>query len=91
MLVTTYGYLIAISFILIVSLFVYKTLEMLPKPTWYFAIATISNMMLKRFIDVHDQVFEHLSFCLETLSYPNANARVNGFLRFLKYSASPKM
>ena len=77
----TYGYLF-----LIVSLFVIKRWKYVTQATLVLALATISNMMLKRFIDRARPGIEHL-VSVETLSYPSGHAMsamaFYGFLIFL--------
>ncbi|SKB64877.1 undecaprenyl-diphosphatase [Maribacter arcticus] len=82
----TYGYLIVLALFLIVSLFVTKRWKYVAQATLVLALATISNMMLKRFIDRARPGIEHL-VSVETLSYPSGHAMsamaFYGFLIFL--------
>ena len=82
----TYGYLIVLSIFLLISLLVFKRWKYVVQATLVLALATISNMMLKRFIDRARPGIEHL-VSVETLSYPSGHAMsamaFYGFLIFL--------
>ncbi|WP_133687570.1 phosphatase PAP2 family protein [Maribacter spongiicola] len=82
----TYGYLIVLSIFLLVSLIVFKRWKYVVQATLVLALATVSNMMLKRFIDRARPGIEHL-VSVETLSYPSGHAMsamaFYGFLIFL--------
>ena len=82
----TYGYLIVLGMFFLVSLFVIKRWKYVAQATLVLALATISNMMLKRFIDRARPGIEHL-VSVETLSYPSGHAMsamaFYGFLIFL--------
>ncbi len=82
----TYGYLIVLTVFLLVSLIVFKRWKYIVQATLILALATISNMMLKRFIDRARPGIEHL-VSVETLSYPSGHAMsamaFYGFLIFL--------
>ena len=82
----TYGYLIVLSIFLLVSLLVFKRWKYIVQATLVLALATVSNMMLKRFIDRARPGIEHL-VSVETLSYPSGHAMsamaFYGFLIFL--------
>lgn len=82
----TYGYLIVLTIFLLVSLIVFKRWKYVVQATLILALATISNMMLKRFIDRARPGIEHL-VSVETLSYPSGHAMsamaFYGFLIFL--------
>ena len=81
-----YGYLIVLGIFLVVSLFVFKRWKFVAQATLVLALATVSNMMLKRFIDRARPGIEHL-VSVETLSYPSGHAMsamaFYGFLIFL--------
>ena len=81
-----YGYLIVLAVFLLVSLLVFKRWKYVVQATLVLALATISNMMLKRFIDRARPSIEHL-VSVETLSYPSGHAMsamaFYGFLIFL--------
>ena len=82
----TYGYLIVLTIFLLISLLVFKRWKYVVQATLVLALATISNMMLKRFIDRARPGIEHL-VSVETLSYPSGHAMsamaFYGFLIFL--------
>ncbi|WP_339842246.1 phosphatase PAP2 family protein [uncultured Maribacter sp.] len=82
----TYGYLIVLGVFLVVSLFVFKRWKYVAQATLVLALATVSNMILKRFIDRARPGIEHL-VSVETLSYPSGHAMsamaFYGFLIFL--------
>ncbi|SIQ67311.1 phosphatase PAP2 family protein [Maribacter ulvicola] len=81
-----YGYLIVLTAFLLVSLLVFKRWKYVLQASLVLALATISNMMLKRFIDRARPGIEHL-VSVETLSYPSGHAMsamaFYGFLIFL--------
>jgi undecaprenyl-diphosphatase len=81
-----YGYLIVLAVFLLVSLLVFKRWKYVVQATLVLALATVSNMMLKRFIDRARPGIEHL-VSVETLSYPSGHAMsamaFYGFLIFL--------
>lgn len=81
-----YGYLIVLGVFLVLSLLVFKRWKYVVQATLVLALATISNMMLKRFIDRARPGIEHL-VSVETLSYPSGHAMsamaFYGFLIFL--------
>lgn len=81
-----YGYLIVLAIFLLVSLLVFKRWKYVVQATLVLALATISNMVLKRFIDRARPGIEHL-VSVETLSYPSGHAMsamaFYGFLIFL--------
>lgn len=82
------GYLIVLALFLILSLVVFKRWKYVIQATLVLALATVSNMMLKRFIDRARPGIEHL-VSVETLSYPSGHAMsamaFYGFLIFLMY------
>ena len=82
----TYGYLIVLGVFLVVSLLVFKRWKYVAQATLVLALATVSNMILKRFIDRARPGIEHL-VSVETLSYPSGHAMsamaFYGFLIFL--------
>ena len=81
-----YGYLIVLVVFLLISLLVFKRWKYVVQATMILALATISNMVLKRFIDRARPGIEHL-VSVETLSYPSGHAMsamaFYGFLIFL--------
>ncbi|MEP2279013.1 phosphatase PAP2 family protein [Maribacter sp.] len=81
-----YGYLIVLTIFLLLSLLVFKRWKYVVQATLILALATISNMILKRFIDRARPGIEHL-VSVETLSYPSGHAMsamaFYGFLIFL--------
>lgn len=83
-----YGYLIVLVVFVIFSFFVLKRWKYVIEATLVLALATASNMMLKRFIDRARPGIEHL-VSVETLSYPSGHAMsamaFYGFLIFLVY------
>lgn len=83
-----YGYLTVLVIFLIISLLVYKRWKYVLQATLVLALATVSNMILKRFVDRARPGIEHL-VSVETLSYPSGHAMsamaFYGFLIFLLY------
>ncbi len=83
-----YGYLIVLGIFVLVSLLVLKRWKYVLRATLVLALATGSNMMLKRFIDRARPGIEHM-VSVETLSYPSGHAMsamaFYGFLVFLVY------
>ncbi|TLP79206.1 phosphatase PAP2 family protein [Maribacter sp. ACAM166] len=83
-----YGYLMVLGLFLVFSLLVFKRWKYVVQATLVLALATVSNMMLKRFIDRARPGIEHL-VSVETLSYPSGHAMsamaFYGFLMFLVY------
>jgi len=81
-----YGYLIVLTAFLLISILVYKRYKYVAQATLVLALATVSNMMLKRFVDRARPGIEHL-VSVETLSYPSGHAMsamaFYGFLIFL--------
>ncbi|HDZ05990.1 phosphatase PAP2 family protein [Maribacter sp.] len=81
-----YGYLIVLAIFLLLSLLVFKRWKYVVQATLVLALATVSNMILKRFIDRARPGIEHL-VSVETLSYPSGHAMsamaFYGFLIFL--------
>lgn len=84
-----YGYLIVLVIFLILSLLVIKRWKYVVQATLVLALATASNMMLKRFIDRARPGIEHL-VSVKTLSYPSGHAMsamaFYGFLIYLMYT-----
>lgn len=82
------GYLIVLGIFLLLSLLVFKRWKYVIQATLVLGLATVSNMMLKRFIDRARPGIEHL-VSVETLSYPSGHAMsamaFYGFLMFLMY------
>lgn len=83
-----YGYLIVLGIFLTLSLLVFRRWKYVIQATLVLGLATISNMMLKRFIDRARPGIEHL-VSVETLSYPSGHAMsamaFYGFLAFLMF------
>ena len=83
-----YGYLIVVGISAFVSAVVFKRWKYVAQVTLVLVLATISNMMLKRFIDRARPGIEHL-VSVETLSYPSGHAMsamaFYGFIIFLFY------
>lgn len=83
-----YGYLTVLVIFLIISLLVYKRWKYVLQATLVLALSTVSNMILKRFVDRARPGIEHL-VSVETLSYPSGHAMsamaFYGFLIFLLY------
>lgn len=84
-----YGYLIVLSVFLLISLWFFKKWKLVLQATLVLALATGSNMMLKRFVDRARPGIEHL-VSVETLSYPSGHAMsamaFYGFLIYLIYN-----
>ena len=84
-----YGYLIVLAITIIISAFIFKRWKYVGQITLVLALATISNMMLKRAIDRARPGIEHL-VSVETLSYPSGHAMsamaLYGFLVYLLYT-----
>ena len=80
-----YGYLIVLAIFLLLSLLVFKRWKYVLQATLVLALATGSNMILKRFIDRARPGIEHL-VSVETLSYPSGHAMsAMAFYGFLIY------
>jgi undecaprenyl-diphosphatase len=83
-----YGYLIVLAIFLLISLVIFKRWKLVVQAILVLALATVSNMMLKRFIDRARPGIEHL-VSVETLSYPSGHAMsamaFYGFLIFMVY------
>ncbi len=83
-----YGYLIVLIIFLVLSLLVLKRRKYVVQATLVLALATISNMVLKRFIDRARPGIEHL-VSVQTLSYPSGHAMsAMAFYGFLIYMVS---
>ncbi len=84
-----YGYLIVLILALIVSWVFFKNWRYMAQTVLVLLLASISNTMLKRFIDRARPGIEHL-VSVETLSYPSGHAMsamaFYGFLAYLFYS-----
>ncbi len=84
-----YGYLIVLILALIVSLVFFKHWRSIAQTVLVLLLASISNIMLKRFIDRARPGIEHL-VSVETLSYPSGHAMsamaFYGFLIYLFYT-----
>ncbi len=83
-----YGYLVIGSIFIIVSTVVFKSWKYIAQISIVLVLATLSNMILKRFIDRARPDIEHL-VSVETLSYPSGHAMsamaFYGFLIYLMY------
>lgn len=83
-----HGYLMVLTIFLIISLSVFRRWKYVAQATLVLALATVSNMILKRFIDRARPGIEHM-VSVETLSYPSGHAMsamaFYGFLAFLMY------
>jgi len=82
------GYLIILLITVILSWLVFKKWKYVWQITLVLALATLSNMMLKRFIDRARPEIEHL-VSVKTLSFPSGHAMSSmafyGFLIYLIY------
>ncbi len=82
------GYLIVLTLFVIISWFVLKRWKYVLQATIVLALATVSNMALKRFIDRARPGIEHL-VSVKTLSYPSGHAMsAMAFFGFLIYLIS---
>ncbi|ASV32202.1 phosphatase PAP2 family protein [Maribacter cobaltidurans] len=82
------GYLIVLTLFAIISWFVLKRWKYVLQATIVLALATVSNMALKRFIDRARPGIEHL-VSVKTLSYPSGHAMsAMAFFGFLIYLIS---
>ena len=80
-----YGYLCVLTLYLLVSRLIFKRWKYVLQSTLVLALATASNMMLKRFINRARPGIEHL-VSVETLSYPSGHAMsAMAFYGFLIY------
>ncbi|SRX55419.1 phosphatase PAP2 family protein [Aequorivita sp. CIP111184] len=83
-----YGYLVVLILALIVSWVFFKNWRYIAQTVLVLLLASISNTMLKRFIDRARPGIEHL-VSVETLSYPSGHAMsamaFYGFLIYLFY------
>lgn len=83
-----YGYLIVGSIFIFISAVVFKSWKYIAQISIVLVLATLSNMILKRFIDRARPDIEHL-VSVETLSYPSGHAMsamaFYGFLIYLIY------
>lgn len=84
-----YGYLIVLAIAVFISAVVFKRWKYIGQIALVLALASISNMMLKRAIDRARPGIEHL-VSVETLSYPSGHAMsamaFYGFLIYLLYT-----
>lgn len=84
-----YGYLIVLALALIISWVFFKNWRYVAQTVLVLLLASISNTMLKRFIDRARPGIEHL-VSVETLSYPSGHAMsamaFYGFLIYLFYT-----
>lgn len=83
-----YGYLIVGGIFILVSAIVFKSWKYIAQISFVLVLATVSNMILKRFIDRARPDIEHL-VSVESLSYPSGHAMsamaFYGFLIYLIY------
>ncbi|MEO6348016.1 MAG: phosphatase PAP2 family protein [Aquaticitalea sp.] len=68
-----YGYLVVLTIMVLISVFIFKKWKYVVQTTTVLALAGVSNMMLKRFVDRARPGIEHL-VSVETLSYPSGHA-----------------
>src|SRR5690606_6802708 len=68
-----YGYLIVLILALIISMVFFKRWRSVVQTVLVLLLASISNVMLKRFIDRARPSIEHM-VSVETLSYPSGHA-----------------
>lgn len=82
------GYLVILVISAVLSFLVFKKWKYVTQITLVLILATLSNMMLKRFIDRARPEIEHL-VSVKTLSYPSGHAMSSiafyGFLLYLVY------
>lgn len=83
-----YGYLVVIGLCAFISLVVFKKWKYMVQITLVLFLSTLSNLVLKRFINRARPDIEHL-VTVETLSYPSGHAMAAmafyGFLAYLFY------
>lgn len=83
-----YGYLIVVVICFLISILVFKRWKYVAQTTLVLLLASVSNMILKRFIDRARPGIEHL-VSVETLSYPSGHAMsamaFYGFVAYLFY------
>ena len=83
-----YGYLIVLISTVLLSILVFKRWKYVVQITTVLLLSSVSNMILKRFIDRARPGIEHL-VSVETLSYPSGHAMsamaFYGFLIYLFY------
>lgn len=81
-----YGYLIVLAIYVVISIFMLKKWKYVGQTALVLLLATVSNMVLKRFVDRARPSIEHM-VSVETLSYPSGHAMsamaFYGFLIFL--------
>lgn len=82
------GYLVILLIIVVLTFLIFKKWKYVAQIFVVLILATLSNMMLKRFIDRARPVVEHL-VSVKTLSYPSGHAMSSmafyGFLIYLVY------
>ncbi|MBW8201154.1 phosphatase PAP2 family protein [Flagellimonas abyssi] len=87
------GYLIVLALAVLISAFIYKRWKHIAQVAFVLALASISNIILKRAIDRARPGIEHL-VSVETLSYPSGHAMsamaFYGFLIYLFYTFTMK-
>lgn len=83
-----YGYLTVLIIVFLVSLIVFKSWKYVVQITLVLMLASVSNLILKRFIDRARPDIQHM-VSVETLSYPSGHAMsamaFYGFLIYLVY------
>lgn len=83
-----YGYLVVLIGSVLVSIFIFKKWKYVFQITLVLLLSSVSNLILKRFIDRARPGIEHL-VSVETLSYPSGHAMsamaFYGFIMYLFY------
>lgn len=80
-----YGYLVVLTLYFLISRLIFKRWKYVLQTTLVLILASVSNMMLKRFINRARPGIEHL-VSVETLSYPSGHAMsAMAFYGFLIY------
>lgn len=83
-----YGYLLVLGIYLLLSIVIFKRWKFIAQTFLVLLLATISNIVLKRFVDRARPSIEHL-VSVETLSYPSGHAMSSmafyGFIIYLFY------
>ena len=88
-----HGYLVILALSVLGSIFIFKRWKYIAQVALVLVLASVSNMMLKRFIDRARPGIEHL-VVVKTLSYPSGHAMsamaFYGFLIYLVYRMNLK-
>ena len=83
-----YGYVIVVGIFTLLSIFVFKSWKYILQIVFVLVLSSISNLILKRFVDRARPGIEHM-VSVETLSYPSGHAMsaiaFYGFLIYLFY------